>query len=321
MVLLKGVGAKGFRFFTNLRRPRPPSSPRRRGRRWWSTGASSTAKCAFVAPRSRCPTPIRPTTSRAGPATRRSAPGPRHRVSPCLTAPISTAASMRPSEVRRLEGPSPAVLGRVRRPSGHDRVLAGSGGPASRPLSLHAGWRGLDARAARSVTPSARGQADEERSSAKESSSSRSSKWSSALDPAPRRAHPHPGPERRLERLLGPDQRRLLVGVRDDLRPRLVAGRPWRAARSRAPTTPGPRPREPGARRASAPRAWRIARPWPSLSSPPASSSRTLVRQVEQPDQVRDRGRGCGRAAGPAPPWRDRDPRPVPRRLAPRRPG
>ena len=42
---------------------------------------------------------------------------------------------------------------------------------------------------------------------------------------------------------------------------------------------------------------WRIARPWPSLSSPDSSSVEHLVGEVEQTDQVRDRGAA---AADPA---------------------
>ena len=51
------------------------------------------------------------------------------------------------------------------------------------------------------------------------------------------------------------------------------------------------------ARRASLPGAWRIARPWPSLSSPCGEQVEHVVGKVEEADQVRDR-----RAAAAQPP-------------------
>ena len=99
--------------------------------------------------------------------------------------------------------------------------------------------------------------------------------WSSARMPVLRGADPDPVAERLLERLLGAQQRRLLVRMRDDLRPSRRLGPPSRAARSRAPTSRR-RPRRGragGGRRC--PSRCRIARPWPSLSSPSESSSST----------------------------------------------
>ena len=94
-------------------------------------------------------------------------------------------------------------------------------------------------------------------------------------EPLARGAHPDPVAERLLERLLGAQQRRLLVGVRDDPRASASPRRAWPGARSRAPTSRR-RPRRGRARRrTSLPFAIRIARPWPSLSSPSASSSST----------------------------------------------
>ena len=51
-------------------------------------------------------------------------------------------------------------------------------------------------------------------------------------------------------------------------------------------------------RRTSLPFAIRIARPWPSLSSPSDEQLQHVVGQVEQPDQVRDRRAGASEAAG-----------------------
>ena len=65
----------------------------------------------------------------------------------------------------------------------------------------------------------------------------------------------------------------------------------WRGARSRAPTSPrGDRVAGEAAADVVALGACRIARPWPSLSSPVGEQLEHVVGQVEQPDQVRDRG-------------------------------
>ena len=134
------------------------------------------------------------------------------------------------------------------------------------------------------------------RSRAKARSSSRSSKWSSARMPrrAGRTRTPVPSADSSASSARasaaswsgwGTTFGRLPASAVLARRSVSRTDQP-RAAASRA-----------SARRASLPGAWRIARPWPSLSSPCGEQVEHLVGQVEEADQVRDR-----RAAAAEPP-------------------
>ena len=67
MVLLKGHGPDGFRFFTNYESAKAGQLDGADGRRWSSTGASSTARSGLAAPSSGCPRRTRTSTSRRRP--------------------------------------------------------------------------------------------------------------------------------------------------------------------------------------------------------------------------------------------------------------
>ena len=284
MVLLKGFGPDGFRFFTNLGSAKARQLGRRpRGPRSSSTGASSTDRFGSGAGCERLPGSRRRTrTSPPGRATRRSGPGLRLRASPWRIARRSTGARGRPSE--RFAGgeiPRPAVLGRL---PGAARARSSSGRARRRASMTAFATRATDAVAARAtgaVGPLGRMRralrvqlARDVRERAKASRSSRSSKWSSARIPRRAARTRTPGAERLLERLLGAHQCGLLVRMRDDLRAALAADLLGVAlGLAHRPASRGGLAREAPA--GLAPRAWRIARPWPSLSSPAASSSST----------------------------------------------
>ena len=126
-----------------------------------------------------------------------------------------------------------------------------------------------------------------------------SSKWSSARRPccAARTAHA----VCRAPRSSASSARSSAAswsGCGDDLRARGPPRRAWRGARSRAPTSHRATASRASRRRTSLPFAIRIARPWPSLSSPSREQLEHVVGQVEQPDQVRDRRAGAAEAAG-----------------------
>ena len=294
MVLLKGFGAEGFRFFTNLRvgegapaRGDAAGRARRLLARARPPGADPRAGGAADARRSRT------TTSRPARASAASARGPRRRASRW---PIARRAR-RPGRARRRSG-SPAR--RSRGPSSGAGSLVRPGeiefwqGQAARLHDRFLYTRGDEGWTIERLAPVA-GALAAASACAKASSSSRSSKWSSAG--IPRLADDDAGAERRLEALLGLAQRRLLVGVGLDLR---AAGRrPAFARRSVSRTDQPPAAAASRQRlRSSLPWAWRIARPWPSLQRAGLEQVEDLVGQVEQADQVRDRDAAAAEAAG-----------------------
>ena len=154
MVLLKGVDAEGFRFFTNYESAKAGQLEaggagalvvywRELDRQVRVRGTverlDEAGSDAYFATRSR--------ESRLGAwASPQSQP---------LDSREALDARVREAEARfrRRRGASARALGRLPGPAANDRVLAGPGRPPARPLSLHARRRGLADREARPVSP------------------------------------------------------------------------------------------------------------------------------------------------------------------------
>ena len=224
--------------------------------------------------------------------------------------------------VRRRRRPAPALLGRLRAAprarssSGRARPAASTTASSTRATGTaggSSGWRrsGVDVDRVmhdircighpgrlrgRRGRRRERRQPPGPRSRAKASSSSRSSKWSSARMPrrAGRTRTPVPSADSSASSARASAASWSGWGTTFGRRRR----RPSFARRSVSRTDqPRAAASRASARRASLPRAWRIARPWPSLSSPCGEQVEHLVGQVEEADQVRDR-----RAAAAQPP-------------------
>ena len=147
MVLLKGVDADGFRFFTNYESPKARQLDGARGaRRWSSTGASSTARCACAG---------RSSGSRAAESDVYFATRPARAQLGAWASPQSAAARDRDEldplvdEVEERfaggEVPRPAALGRVpaaaRSESSSGRARSAASTTASATRARASGWR------------------------------------------------------------------------------------------------------------------------------------------------------------------------------------
>ena len=144
MVLLKGFGPEGFRFFTNLESAKArqlEAAPRAALVLYWREldrqvrirgpveRLSAAESDEYFA--------TRPRDSQIG-----AWASPQSQPLPDRAALDARVRGGRGAVLRR-RGPAPAVLGRLRGAPRGDRVLAGPGGAPARPIPLHArgGWR------------------------------------------------------------------------------------------------------------------------------------------------------------------------------------
>src|SRR3954447_4378578 len=272
-------------------RRRHESSKRRRGRRSSCTGASSTARCVSAARWRSCPAPTTTLTSQPGRPKPASAPGPRPRASRCRTAKRWTGwwrRSPSGSPAARFRDPTSGVAtsyAPIRSSSGRDRPRAsmiGSCTPVRPTGGRSSGSRPdaglLDARVARECVQFVQ-------------------VLEAQLDPDPLAgsSYSHAGPQRLLERFLGAGERRLLIRVLDDLR----RARSTRVLRVALGLADRPAPGGGLARQGSAgvvPACLEDCAPMPLAELPRGHEVEDLVGEVEETDEIRDRGAAAAKA-------------------------
>src|SRR4051794_12885072 len=270
---------------------RHESSKRRRGRRSSCTGASSTAKCVSAARWRSCPAPTTTPISQPGRPKPASAPGPRPRANRCRTARRWT------GWWRRWPSGSPAAG--FRDPtSGVDTSYA--------PIRSSSGRGRPRASTIGSCTPA--------RSTGGRSSGSRPDAGllgasvarervelvqvlEAQLDPDPLAggSYSHAGPQRLLERFLGAGERRLLIRVLDDLRRVRSPGVVRVALRLAHRPAPGCGLARQGPA-GIVPARLEDRAPMPLAELPRGHEVEDLVGEVEETDEIRDRGPAAAKA-------------------------